>query len=72
MKNDSIIVINIIDIGIKNQDMPYIWKMGAVLVLFGVLGLACSLTAQYFAAKAAVGNGTEKRHDLNAHIKTKT
>ena len=59
---------NIIDIGIKNQDMPYIWKMGAVLVLFGVLGLACSLTAQYFAAKAAVGFGTELRHDLFAHI----
>ena len=48
--------------------MPYIWKMGAVLVLFGVLGLACSLTAQYFAAKAAVGFGTELRHDLFAHI----
>ena len=54
-----LVMANIIDIGIKNQDMPYIWKMGAVLVLFGVLGLACSLTAQYFAAKAAVGFGTE-------------
>ncbi len=47
-----LVMANIIDIGIINQDMPYIWKMGAVLVLFGVLGLACSLTAQYFAAKA--------------------
>ena len=63
-----LVMANIIDIGIKNQDMPYIWKMGAVLVLFGVLGLACSLTAQYFAAKAAVGFGTELRHDLFAHI----
>ena len=44
-----LVMANIIDIGIKNQDMPYIWKMGAVLVLFGVLGLACSLTAQYYA-----------------------
>ena len=34
-----LVMANIIDIGIKNQDMPYIWKMGAVLVLFGVLGL---------------------------------
>ena len=63
-----LVMANIIDIGIKNQDMPYIWKMGAVLVLFGVLGLTCSLTAQYFAAKAAVGFGTELRHDLFAHI----
>lgn len=63
-----IIMAQIIDVGIKNQDTPYIWKMGAVLVLFGVLGLACSLTAQYFAAKAAVGFGTELRHDLFQHI----
>lgn len=63
-----LVMANIIDIGIKNQDMPYIWKMGVVLVLFGVLGLTCSLTAQYFAAKAAVGFGTELRHDLFAHI----
>lgn len=65
-----LVMANIIDIGIKNQDMPYIWKMGAVLLLFGVLGLTCSLTAQYFAAKAAVGFGTELRHDLFSHIGT--
>ena len=58
----------IIDVGIKNRDMTYILQMGSVLVLFGVLGLACSLTAQYFAAKAAVGFGTELRHDLFLHI----
>ncbi len=63
-----LVMANIIDIGIKNQDMPYIWKMGVILVLFGVFGLTCSLTAQYFAAKAAVGFGTELRHDLFAHI----
>lgn len=63
-----LVMANIIDIGIKNQDIPYICKMGAVLGLFGVLGLTCSLTAQYFAAKAAVGFGTELRHDLFAHI----
>lgn len=65
-----LVMANIIDIGIKNQDMPYIWKMGAVLVMFGVCGLTCSLTAQYFAAKAAVGFGTELRHDLFSHIGT--
>lgn len=63
-----VIMAHIIDIGIKNQDTLYIWKMGAVLVIFGILGLACSLLAQYFAAKAAVGFGTALRHDLFWHI----
>lgn len=63
-----LVMANIVDIGIKNQDIPYILKLGALLVLFGVLGLACSLTAQYFAAKAAVGFGTELRHDMFRHI----
>lgn len=63
-----VIMARIIDIGIKNQDMLYIWKMGAVLVIFGILGLICSLLAQYFAAKAAVGFGTALRHDLFWHI----
>ncbi len=63
-----LIMADMIDIGIKNRDIPYIWKMGSILVLFGILGLACSLTAQYFAAKAAVGFGTELRHDLFQHI----
>jgi ATP-binding cassette subfamily B protein len=60
----------IIDVGIKNSDTHYIYKMGGVLVLLGVLGLAASLTAQYFAAKAAVGFGTELRNDLFKHINT--
>ena len=59
-----LIMAQIIDVGIKYQDVPYIWKMGAVLVAFGVLGLSCSLLAQYFAAKAAVGFGTGLRHAL--------
>lgn len=63
-----VIMAHIIDIGIKNQDTLYIWKMGAVLVIFGILGLICSLLAQYFAAKAAVGFGTALRHDLFWHI----
>lgn len=63
-----LITAQIIDVGIKENDVPYIWRMAAVLVLFGVLGLTCSLLAQYFAAKAAVGFGTELRHDLFAHI----
>ena len=58
----------IVDSGIKNQDNIYIWKMGAVLVLLGIIGLACSVTAQYFAAKASVGFGKSVRRDLFAHI----
>ena len=52
----------------QNQDLAYILKMGAVLVLLGVIGLACSLTAQYFAARAAVGFGAGVRRDLFRHI----
>ena len=63
-----LVMAKIIDVGIKNNDTVYIFKMGGVLVLFGILGLACSLTAQFFAAKAAVGFGTELRHDLFCHI----
>lgn len=63
-----LIMAQIIDVGIKHQDVPYIWKMGSILVMFGVLGLSCSLLAQYFAAKAAVGFGTGLRHALFEHI----
>ena len=54
----------IVDSGIKNQDTPYILKMGVVLILLGVIGLVCSITAQYFAAKASVGFGKNVRKDL--------
>lgn len=63
-----IVMADIIDIGIKNSDKPYIYCMGAVLVLLGFLGLACSLTAQFFAAKASLGFGTALRTDLFKHI----
>ena len=63
-----LVMAEIIDTGIKNQDMAFILKMGAVLVLLGAIGLACSLTAQYFAAKAAVGFGAGIRRDLFRHI----
>lgn len=63
-----LVMAKIIDIGIKNQDTGYILTMGGVLVLLGVVGLACSLTAQYFSAKAAVGFGTGLRNDLFRHI----
>lgn len=63
-----LVMAEIIDTGIRNQDLAYILKMGAVLVLLGVIGLVCSLTAQYFAARAAVGFGAGVRRDLFRHI----
>lgn len=65
-----LVMAGMIDTGIKNGDKGYIWRMGGLLVLLGVLGLACSLTAQFFAAKAAMGFGTELRRDLFRHINT--
>lgn len=63
-----IVMANIIDIGIKNRDMGYVLKMGGVMAALGLIGLICSLTAQFFAAKAAVGFGTALRHDMFVHI----
>ncbi len=60
----------IIDHGIAVSDRPYIFKMGGVLVLLALIGLICSITAQYFAAKAAVGFATKLRHSLFSHIGT--
>lgn len=63
-----IVMARIIDVGIRNQDRTYIMWMCALMILLGILGLTCSLTAQYFAAKAAAGFGTELRTDMFAHI----
>lgn len=63
-----IVMASIIDVGIANHDMNHVLKMGAVMVALGIIGLVCSITAQYYAAKAAVGFGTELRKDLYAHI----
>ena len=63
-----LVVAQIIDVGIKNNDKTYILQMGGIMVFLGALGLACSLTAQYFAAKAAFGFGTELRRDMFHHI----
>lgn len=60
----------IIDTGVATRDKSYIMKMCMVLVLLAVIGLTCSITAQYFAAKAAVGFATKLRHALFAHIES--
>lgn len=61
---------SIIDKGIAHEDKSYIIQMGMVLVTLGIIGLVCSITAQYFAAKAAVGFATKLRHSLFGHIQS--
>lgn len=58
----------IIDTGIAGKDKGYIVKMCLVMVALGIIGLVCSITAQYFAAKAAVGFATKLRHAMFSHI----
>lgn len=65
-----IVMANIIDVGIANEDMNYVLKMCLVMVALGIIGLVCSLTAQFFSAKAATGFGTALRNDLFQHIST--
>lgn len=65
-----LVVTQIIDVGIAAKDSGYILKMCLIMVALGLIGLTCSITAQYFAAKAAVGFGTQVRHELFAHIQT--
>lgn len=65
-----LVVASMVDVGIRNRDGGYILKMGGLLLLLALVGLACSLTAQYFAAKAATGAGTALRNDLYKHIGT--
>jgi ABC-type multidrug transport system fused ATPase/permease subunit len=58
----------IIDYGIANQDKSYVIRYGGVLLLLALIGLVCSITAQFFAAKAAVGFAANLRHALFSHI----
>ena len=63
-----LVVKDIIDIGIKNGDKNYIYSRILILVALGIIGLVCALTAQYFAAKAAVGASTSMRKALFSHL----
>jgi len=62
------VMANIIDKGIADKDMGYIGKMGLGLLVLGIIGLVSSVTAQFFAAKAAVGFSTKLRQALFNHI----
>ncbi len=63
-----LVMANIIDKGIADSDMGYIAKMGLILLLLAVVGLTVSITAQFFAAKAAVGFSAKLRQALFEHI----
>lgn len=63
-----LIVREMIDTGITNRDKPYVWMMCGILALFAIVGLSCSLIAQYFAAKAAVGFSAKVKTHLFSHI----
>ena len=63
-----LVIAAIIDTGIENKDVPYIVRMAIVLVVLAIVGLTCSLTAQYFSAKAAVGFAAKLKSALFAHI----
>ncbi|MDY3250978.1 MAG: ABC transporter ATP-binding protein, partial [Candidatus Choladocola sp.] len=63
-----LVMARIIDVGIKNQDKGYIVKMCLLMAALGLIGLVCSITAQYFSARAAVGFASKLRHELFAHI----
>ena len=62
------VVADIIKVGIAGGDTTYIWTRCGLLVLMALIGLLCSFTAQYFAARAAIGTSTGLRHELMAHI----
>ncbi|MBQ4473768.1 MAG: ABC transporter ATP-binding protein [Lachnospiraceae bacterium] len=59
-----LVVAQIVDNGIRTHDLPFILKMGGLMIGLGIVGLAFAITAQYFAAKAATGYATAVRLDL--------
>ena len=65
-----LVVAQIINVGIQTHDAHFVITRFCILLALAVIGLLCSFTAQYFAAKAAIGTATELRHNLLAHIQT--
>ena len=65
-----LVMADIVNVGIAAHDLHYILVRCGLLLLLAFIGLTCSLTAQYFSAKAAVGYSTALRHALFAHIQS--
>ncbi len=65
-----LVMASVIDKGIASGDKGYIFKYGGILILLAVIGLTCSITAQFFAAKAAAGFAANVRYALFKHIES--
>ena len=65
-----LVMVQIIDRGIAEADKGFIFQMSLLMAALGIIGLVCSITAQYFAAKAAVGFSAQLKHSLFAHIQS--
>lgn len=64
----TLVMANIIDVGIYHRDVNHVLWMGALMIGLGAVGLACALTCQYFASVASQGFGTTLRNKLFSHI----
>lgn len=65
-----LVMARMIDIGIKQNNIPYVFKMGGVLVVLGIVGLCSTLICQFYASRASQGTGTILRKELFHHINT--
>ena len=65
-----LVVAAIVDKGIGQGDLSYVYKMGGMMILLGIVGLIAAVIAQYFSAKAAVGVATKLRQSLFGHIQS--
>ncbi len=65
-----LVIAAIIDVGVSSGDKPYILRMCLILIALAVIGLVSAVTAQFYAAKAAVGFSAKLRHALFAHIES--
>ena len=65
-----LVIASLTDVGIRNGDKGYAVKMGLVLLLLALVGFGCSVVAQFFSARAAVGVATKLRHNLFKHIES--
>lgn len=59
---------DIVDHGVVNQDIPYIWKIGGIMLIVSAIGVACSITASYFSARVATGFGRSLRNKIFSHV----
>jgi len=63
---------DIIDKGVVNQDTPYIWKIGGLMLLVAALGTICSIAASYYSAKVSMSFGKDLRHKVFSHVENFT